>query len=164
MGRFLQKHLRAVAASIIILILVGALAVCGRMRHMAWIDAHPLSDPRVGFQFLYPAKLPTGFSIKTKRIYIHHSKPHTLRDAAVVMSLRTQDAVYSIQEWRATDEDIYTNLHNFDPESKYPTCMEEVSSKGQQYRLCHWLDYEKISVYEVKLIKQGVLIEATFPT
>ncbi|HUC89183.1 MAG TPA: hypothetical protein VMR45_00090, partial [Patescibacteria group bacterium] len=47
---------------------------------------------------------------------------------------------------------------------KYPTCMEEVSSKGQQYRLCHWLDYEKISVYEVKLIKQGVLIEATFPT
>jgi hypothetical protein len=80
------------------------------------------------------------------------------------MNLRAEDWVYAIREWRATSENTTTDLNNFDPTSIVPTCAERKSTDGQQYRLCHWLDYGKISVYEVKFIKKGVFIDTTFPT
>ncbi len=130
----------------------------------SWSDQHPLSDSKVGFRLLYPNTLPPGYAVKTKTIYIHHSRPHVLKDASIVMSFRKQDALYGIQERRANNEDTTTTkLDNFDPVSKEPTCTQRQTPKGQEYRLCHWIEFGKVSVFEVKLIMQGIYFQATFP-
>ena len=140
-----------------------AYTIVSRSRQ-SWRDQHPLSDPTAGFQFLVPTKLPAGFRITAKWINIKHGASGTLKSVAVEMNLRTEDGVYDIQESRATNEDTSTSLRNFDPMSVLPTCASRESSDGQQYRLCHWVDYGKISVYEVEMITQGVYIHTSFPT
>jgi len=44
---------------------------------------------------------------------------------------------------------------DYDVTSVKPTCSILTSQAQQQYRLCHWVDYGRISVYEVKFIKTG---------
>jgi hypothetical protein len=130
----------------------------------SWRDLHPLSNSRVGFQFLVPTQLPNGFHITGKWINIEHGASGALRSVSVEMNLRAEDGVYDIQESQATNEDTSTSLRNFNPMSVSPTCTSKESLKGKQYRLCHWVDYGKISVYEVEVIIQGVYIHTSFPT
>lgn len=140
----------------------------------AWNDAHPLSDSKVGFQMYVPTKLPGNLSITAKRINIRHAKfyssekgnPESLATVSVEMNLRREDWVYDIGESRAGQDNAsytWTALRNYDPNSKEPTCIQRKSPSGQSYRLCHWTDYDRISVFEVNFNKKGTNIETTFP-
>jgi len=130
-------------------------------------DRDPLSDPAVGFQMLEPTKLPPGIKITDKRLGLNHSAPHKIRNTWAELNFRTEDWVYSIQESKAGDvdkEETITTLTNFDPSSVQPTCTQRKSPHGSTYRLCHWIDYGRISVYEINNIQQGVYILTRFPT
>jgi hypothetical protein len=143
----------------IILILVG---------RFWYISTHPLSNPRHGFQYYEPKRLPAGFHITDKRIDIVNPGGK-LYGIGVDLNFRTEDWVYSIRESRANsssspdNSSVFTELNNYDPTSVSVTCRQENSAKKQSYRLCHWIDYGRISVYEVKFIKGGTYIDTRFP-
>lgn len=161
MDSMIQRHKRLLSTAgvlaILILFAFGVNLTSRRHSH------NPLSDAKVGFTFLMPNKLPPGFSVKSKHIYVSHGTNNTLTSAAVEMSFRSQDAVYSIQEWRATNENIYTSLHNFNTSTSAVTCTQSTSNEGHLFRLCHWIDYGKVSVYEVESIIDGTYVHTTFP-
>ena len=144
-------------------IAVGFLGVCTYfVARNAYRQQHPLSDPQLGFQFLRPTQLPDGFRITASRIHVS-SEAGKIYGTGAEMNLRTVDWVYEIQESKYSNESIRTGLRNFNPESISPTCTQGYSSSQQIYRLCHWVDYGTISVYEVESIQDGVFIRTTFP-
>jgi hypothetical protein len=166
-GEHSMKHRKTLLIismiTVIALLMITVLYIVLSWSRQIWRD-HPLSDPTIGFQLLIPRRLPSDFHISAKRIDIKHGAYGKLKSVAVEMNLRTEDWVYGIQELRATNENTSTSLHNFDPTSISTSCDSKSSPDGQPYCLCHWVDYGKISVYEVELIKQGVYIHTTFPT
>jgi hypothetical protein len=116
---------------------------------------------------LEPAKLPLDIKIINKRLGLKHSSSHKLRSAWAELNFRTEDWVYSIQESKpesSDEEGTVTDLRNFDPSSVKPTCTQGKSPKGNMYRVCHWIDYGRISVYEVNNIQHGVYVRTRFPT
>lgn len=115
-------------------------------------------NPAVGFKYYEPSYLPKDVSIKAKRISINKYAP-----TQVEQNFRTEDWVYSIREYKATDS-IGTAEQNYDAKSIKPTCNIEISSKMTKYRLCHWIDYGKIGVHEIKFTKDGTFINAQIPT
>lgn len=115
-------------------------------------------NPTVGFTYYEPSYLPPGVSINAKRISINKYAP-----AQVEQNFRTEDWVYSIREYKAREE-IGTAAQNYDAKSTKPTCNIETSPKMTKYRLCHWIDYGKIDVHEIKFIKDGTFINAQIPT
>ncbi len=127
-------------------------------------STHPLSNWRFGFQYYKPTELPAGFHITDKRIDIL-SPDGKLFGIDAEMNLRTEDWVYSITESKVMegDSDVYTSLNNYDPSSIGVTCRQGHSPKLQLYRLCHWVDYGRISVYEVKFIRGNTYINTDFP-
>lgn len=173
--RHLSSRIVIVSATVVILAITAAIFFAARVRHQrAWNDAHPLSDPTVGFRMYIPTEIPGGLRITGKRITVHHASFYgpqrgalnRLVDVGVDMNLRKGNWVYSIQESRAgTDytNDTSTALRNYDLNSKEPTCTQRKSPKGQSYRLCHWTDYGRISVFETKFIKGDTYIDTTFP-
>lgn len=132
-------------------------------------STHPLSNAMYGFQFYRPTYLPAGMHITEKRIDILRPDGEFLGIQAE-MNFRTVDWVYAIQESRASTNDsplpdtITTTLHNYDPASNDFTCEQQLSPKGQSYRLCHSVDYGKIGVFEVNFVKGGTYIGTRFPT
>lgn len=122
----------------------------------------------VGFKLQYyqPTKLPLGIKITDKRVVINYFDGK-FYGTSVDLNFRTEDWVYSIQETKTNSNNakyISTDLENYDPNSIGVTCKQEISDLGQQYRLCHWIDYGKISVYEIKFIKNETFIETEFPS
>lgn len=115
-------------------------------------------NPSVGFAYFEPSYLPPNVSIKAKRISINSYAP-----THVEQNFRTEDWVYSISESKA-DESIGSADQNYDDKSTKPTCIIEISPAKTRYRLCHWIDYGKIDVHEVKFIKDGTFINAQIPT
>lgn len=163
----IQKRVVGVAA-VVIVFCVGAAVPAIHSVRRAWLDVHPLSDPVAGFTMLQPTALPLGIKITDRRLSMDHdSQTHkTIKYVSAELNFRTEDWVYSIYESKleagAADETV-TDLRNFDQSSVLPTCTQGTSPKGQIYRLCHWIDYGRISVYEVKNIQQGVYIRTMFP-
>jgi hypothetical protein len=164
----IRRNTKLFATLSVLIIAVGMSIIVYKlyMNHLTRYDRNPLSDPVVGFQMLEPAKLPPGIKITDKRLNLRHSSPHKIKSTSAELNLRTEDWVYDIQESKAESSDeteTVTDLRNFNPSSIQPTCTRGKSSKGQTYRLCHWTDYGRISVYEVKNIQKGVYIDTLFP-
>ena len=114
-------------------------------------------NPSVGFKYYEPSYLPPNVSIKARRIGINSVFTQVEQD------FRTVDWVYEIQEYKA-DSSIGTAQQNYNPTSIKPTCSILTSPAGQQYRLCHWVDYGRINVHQVIFIKDGTYIESEIRT
>lgn len=136
------------------------------------ISTNPLSaftNPKFGFQYYKPTELPSGFRISEKRIDLG-MRP---QDMAAEMNLRNGDWVYEIRETNGNFSDpsaMSTTANNYNPLSSSVTCSARVSPKEQGYRLCHWVDYGRISVYEVRFLKydkdkagNSTFIDTEFP-
>ena len=122
-----------------------------------------MSNPQYGFSYLEPTKLPAGVKIVGKRIDVF-GEGGKIFGVDAEINLRPVDWVYAIQESRyKADEDVtITAQHSFNPTSAKPTCSQE-QAPTLSYRLCHWIDYGKISVYEVKFVQNGTYIDARIP-
>jgi hypothetical protein len=120
-------------------------------------------NPSLGFKYFEPSYLPPGVSIKQRRISV---LPRGYIEAE--QDFRTVDWVYEIMEYKANGPigttSIGTANQNYNTDSIKPTCDILSSAKGQQYRLCHWIDYGRIGVYEVNFIKDGTFIDSEIPT
>lgn len=114
-------------------------------------------NPSIGFNYYEPSYLPPNVSIKAQRVSI------TRGDIQVEQNFRTEDWVYSIREYKA-GEPIGTADQNYDPQSIKPTCSLRTSPAQMQYRICHWVDYGRIDVHEVKFIKDGTFIDTQIPS
>jgi hypothetical protein len=122
-------------------------------------------EPDVGFKYYEPAYLPPGVSIKEKRIDITHMLGASETSTSVEQNFRTENWVYEIQEYPADyTTTIGTADQNYDPKSVKPTCDSRRSPGETQYRLCHWIDYGRIDVHEVKFIKDGTFVNVQIPT
>lgn len=144
---------------------VVALVVVGFAGYVLYIATHPLSNAQYGFQYYKPAELPAGFHITAKRIDISNPDGKLL-GIDVELNLRTQDWVYDIMEYRVGSGDAQntrTKLTNYSPASVGVTCRQVTSPAKQVYRLCHWIDYGRISVYQVNFIKGNTFIDTNFP-
>lgn len=143
-----------------ILLAAGMLVANWRMEK--YLHDHPSSDQKWGFQFYRPGFLPPSFRITEERVSVSESNGKVFGVSAG-LNFRTEDWVYSIQESKAASQEATTSLRNFDPTSKEVTCGQETSPKGIAYRLCHWVDYDKISVYELKFVKDSTYIDVKLP-
>ncbi len=111
----------------------------------------------VDFKYYEPSYFLPNVSIKEKRIDIGPGR------VAAEQNFRTVDWVYSITEYKA-NELIGSAGQNYDPKSVRPTCSIQDSLENIQYRLCHWIDYGRIDVHEIKFIKDGTFINIQIPT
>jgi len=143
-----------------VVLVVGALALVWQWHY--YKDNHPLSDSKLGFQFYEPGFLPSGFRVTDKRVSVFESGGK-VRGVAAEMNFRTEDWAYGILESRHAGQDVHTDLRNFDPTSKEVTCTQGASPSNKAYRLCHWLDYGRISVYEIQFVQEGTFIDVQFP-
>jgi hypothetical protein len=121
-------------------------------------------NPSLGFTYFEPNYLPPAVSIKQKRISILSGG---LIEAE--QDFRTVDWVYEIMEYKANgpvdgNSSIGSTSQNYNTDSVKPTCDILSSPNRQRYRLCHWIDYRHIGVYEVIFIKDGTLIDSDMPT
>lgn len=156
-----EKHSRRKTGIIVLITLL--VVVLGVFFVKQFYSVYPLMNSTYGFQYYAPTKLPAGFTVKDKRVNVisYGGKTHGV---SAELNLRTEDWVYSIREYRHTDEETKTSLNNYDPMSIGVTCQQQTSPQEQEYRLCHWTDYGKISVFEVKFVKGKTFIDTTFPT
>lgn len=121
------------------------------------LTTYRLSNPGVGFVYYEPTYLPPHISIKAKRISI------TRGNISVEQNFRTEDWVYSIAESRV-NRSIGSANQDYRPESIKPTCSIRATQAGTQYRACHWIDYGRINVHEIKFVKGRTFIDAQIPT
>jgi hypothetical protein len=147
------------------LILLVTVLILGTMYHdyrKTYAYNHPLLDSRYGFQFLKPTKLPNGFKITASRINVF-SEAGKIYGISAEMNLRNVDWVYEIREGKDVGLAPKTILHDFNSTSMQVTCEQDATPQGRSYRLCHWIDYGTISVYEVEFVRDGVFVRTTFP-
>jgi hypothetical protein len=78
------------------------------------------------------------------------------------INLRPVDWVYAIRESKSTGPPPVVSAQNYDPNSVKPTCSQENTGK-HSYRLCHWIDYGTITVYEIKFVQDNTYIDAEIP-
>lgn len=136
-----------------LIVLVAVLLVAG------WL-AFRFFNPDVGFAYYVPSYLPPNVSIKARRISM---TPYS--STQIEQNFRTVDWVYEIQEYKADSHTtIGTAEQNYNPMSTSPTCSILTSPAKQQYRLCHWIDYGRIGVYQVIFIKGGTYVRSDIPT
>jgi hypothetical protein len=156
MSKELNSKKRKIARGVAFVIVIALAAVgIGIFRYL---------NPSLGFTYLEPSYLPPGVSIKQKRISILSGG-----DVEAEQDFRTVDWVYEIMEYKADgpvdgNSALGTANQNYNTDSVSPTCDILSTSRGQQYRLCHWIDYGKIGVYEVKFIEDGTFIDSQIPT
>ncbi len=117
----------------------------------------------IHFTYYAPSYLPPGIAIKEKRVSI--TDDGTNRFESVDLNFRTEDWVYSIMEYKASRSDsIGTADQKYNEKSVKPTCSIYKTPNWTKYRLCHWVDYGKIGVQEVKFKKGSTFINAMIPT
>jgi hypothetical protein len=124
-------------------------------------SADPLSSAKYGFKYLEPKKLPPGVKIVGKRISVM-SEAGKVYGVQAEINLRPVDWVYSIRESKSDGPAPVASAQNYDPNSVKPSCSQESTPK-HSYRLCHWIDYGTINVYEVKFAQGGTFIDAQIP-
>lgn len=115
------------------------------------------ANPRIGFKYYEPSYLPPNTSIKAKRVDIIGGI------ISVDQNFRTENWVYSIRQYKA-EGTIGDANQDYDPKSIKPTCSLKTSPNNMTYRLCHWIDYGRIDVQEIKFIKDTTLIFAQIPS
>jgi hypothetical protein len=148
---------------ILAVIAIGTGAMLAYKVHQKnWAYNHPLSDSVWGFQYYVPQKLPRGIHITDSRISVFE-EANTIYSVGAELNFRTEDWVYSIREYRSGGAPEVTKLRDFNTDSILPTCMQRTTEAGQGYRLCHWLDYGRISVYEIKFAKGDTYFDSQFP-
>lgn len=116
-----------------------------------------ITNPHIDFTYFEPSYLPPNTTINAKRIVVTHSR------IFVEQNFRTEDWVYAIDQYKA-EEPVGSAEQNFDAESIKPTCDLRITPEGVGYRVCHWIDYGRINVYEVRFIKEGTFVNAKIPT
>jgi len=117
---------------------------------------------QVDFQFYEPTQLPVGVSIRQKRLDRGGYGGSPVR---IELDFRRVDWVYSVDELKATNarHDTMTTLHNYDPTSVGVTCTQRHTASGMSYRLCHWIDYGRINVYQINFVKGGTYVTCQMP-
>lgn len=146
-----KKTIVVMCMTVIVIVIIGIVI----FRHF---------NPSLGFKYFEPSYLPPGISIKQKRISVLSGGY-----IEAEQDFRTVDWVYEIMEYKADgpvdgNSGIGTASQNYNTDSVKPTCDILSSTKGQQYRLCHWIDYGRIGVYQVNFIKDGTFINSEIPT
>lgn len=121
-----------------------------------------LFNPSVGFTYYEPSYLPPHVSVKAKRKYFGPSLTQ------IEQNFRTEDWVYSIREYSTNNSPKITSIgtadQNYNPQSPKPTCSILASPAKVRYRVCHWIDYGRIDVHEIKFVKGNTFINALLPT
>jgi hypothetical protein len=135
---------------ILLLIIIVLVAIVGIL--------FKLSGGILVFSYLKPMYLPSGISIKDARVIA------TKADVFTELNFRTEDWVYEIQQSQTRSTTLPSAKGNYDAMSINFTCSMFVSPKQRQYRLCHSVDYGKISRYEVTQINGSTLITSAIPT
>ncbi len=115
------------------------------------------TNPRLGFKYYEPSYLPPNISIKAERVAI------VGETVSVEQNFRTEDWVYSIHQYKA-EGTIGGANQDYDPTSVSPTCSLNTSSNNTRYRVCHWIDYGRIDVQQIKLIKDTTFIDVQIPS
>lgn len=154
-----KKNISLVLTAIVAVVLI----IFGVFSYHRVQKTDPLKDAKLGFQYLYPTRLPSGIRIVSSRIAVKHAAGGGYGSVAAEMTFRDSEWVYGIQEARANGEDVAVKSNDYSPASVLPTCVQKTSGE-QSFRLCHWIDYRKISVFEVKFIKSGVYVVARLPS
>ena len=143
---------------------------------LAALVYYAVSAPRLNFTYYTPTYLPPGVSIAKRTLFIQNYQSggdpfgKTVTDKSVTLSFRDVDNVYSIHERSATQyqdiisERIQTSDSNFDASSIKPTCRQMTTSKKISYRLCHWIDYDRYSVYEMNFVRDDTWISVQMNT
>lgn len=135
---------------ILLLVVIVILAIIGIL--------FKLSGGVLVFSYLKPTYLPSGISIKDTRVTA------TKTDVFTELNFRTEDWVYEIQESQTRSTELPSAKGNYDADSTNFTCSIFVSPHLQHYRLCHSVDYGKISRYEVTQVNGSTLISSALPT
>ena len=132
-----------VAVVIIILVIFGIL--------------FKLSGGVLVFSYLKPTYLPSGITTKATRVTATTSNVFT------EINFRTENWIYEIRQSHTRSTELPLASGNYDATSTDFTCSIFVSPHQQQYRLCHSVDYDKISSYEVTQLNGSTLITSTIP-
>ena len=138
----LQKKL--VVLAVLLLVLIGAV--------------FKLAGGVLVLSYLKPTYLPPGISIKESRVVA------TKQTVFTELNFRTVDYVYQVNERVAASKTLAPVRGNYDPLSVRQTCSYFRSPHGQKYRLCHSIDYGKISVFEIAQINGDTFITSNMPT
>lgn len=120
--------------------------------------------PPVDFTYYEPTSLPPGMSIQQKRVTVLSPVGSSTRTFSAGQNFRTEDWVYEIYQYRDKGLAIESALQDFDASSVKPTCSFYTSPGRQYYRLCHWVDYGRIGVYEIKFTRGGTRFDVRMPT
>jgi len=120
-----------------------------------------LSSDKYGFKYLEPTRLPSGVKIVGKRISVT-SEAGKVYGVQAEINLRPVDWVYSIRESKSDGSTPVAITQNYDQNSVKPSCSQENTSKNS-YRLCHWIDYGTIQVYEVRFAQGSTDVNAQIP-
>ncbi len=152
----LQRKQKTLA--LVIFLVVVAMAIS-----MYWLhqSSSPLSDTKYGFKYLEPTSLPPDIKVVGKRISVA-SEAGKIYGVQAEINLRPVDWVYAIRESKLDGPTPVASGQNYDPDSVKPTCSQE-KTEEHSYRLCHWIDYGKINVYEIKFAQDGTFIDAQIP-
>jgi len=152
----LQKKQKLVSFVFVLVLLIVAFS-------MYWLHQSnsPLANATYGFKYLEPKKLPPGVKIVGKRISVA-SEAGKIYGVQAEINLRPVDWVYAIRESKDDGTTPIATAQKYGPNSVKPTCSQEGAAK-HSYRLCHWIDYGTIQVYEVKFTQDGTYIEAEIP-
>lgn len=116
-------------------------------------------NPSVGFTYYEPSYLPARTSIKARQIYLFVPSSRFM----VEQNFRTENWIYSISEYK-TDSGIGSAMQDYDAKSVKPTCNINTTPVKTRYRLCHWIDYGKIDVHEVRFYKGETFVRSFIPT
>ena len=121
-----------------------------------------------------PTHLPAGINIVRKTLFEQKYQSggdpfgKILTNTSITLSYRMVDNVYSINESTFGSDDkqqiLASDGQNYDPTSKKPTCKQVTTPGSKLYRLCHWVDYDKYSVYETKFFIGDEFIDSRMET
>ena len=152
----IRKSRKLLSLVVFLLLIIAAFLVYRTHR-----SASLLSNDKYGFKYLEPTKLPPGVKIVGKRISIM-SEAGKIYGVQAEINLRPVDWVYSIRESKSDGSTPVAAIQGYDPSSVKPSCSQENTGK-HSYRLCHWVDYGTIQVYEVRFAQGGTDVNAQIP-
>jgi hypothetical protein len=109
----------------------------------------------LGYTYYEPTYLPPNIAINDKYILNFNGDK--------TVWLRIKRAIYGIRESNEPTG-IPSAVENYDPSSRKPTCHTGKTPAAIPYRVCHWVDFGKYNVNEVKFGKGDTWIVSWLPT
>lgn len=120
-----------------------------------------------GATYFVPNYLPAGVDIKRRTLFLTEFREGGDPDGKLVhlvsvsLSFRDVDNVYGINEYPSSQSDeksLTAEIDNYSTLSATPTCKQSRASADMPFRLCHWIDYDRYDVYEMKFVKDKTYI------